>query len=45
MLWFVDRQQVRSTDRSVFLQDKVTRFETMMTTMNEANRDKKKVPD
>ena len=29
----------------VFLQDKVTLFETMMTTMNEANRDKTKVPD
>ena len=27
----------------VFLQDKVTLFETMMTTMNEANRDKTKV--
>ena len=31
--------------KSVFLQDKVTLFETMMTTMNEANRDKTKVPD
>ena len=27
------------------LQDKVTLFETMMTTMNEVNRDKTKVPD
>ena len=31
--------------KSVFLQDKVTLFETMMTTMNEANRDKTKVPN
>ena len=31
--------------KSVFLQDKVTLFETMTTTMNEANRDKTKVPD
>ena len=31
--------------KSVFLQDKVTLFETMMTTMNEANRDKTKIPD
>ena len=31
--------------KSVFLQDKVTLFETMMTTVNEANRDKTKVPD
>ena len=31
--------------KSVFLQDKVTLFETTMTTMNEANRDKTKVPD
>ena len=30
---------------SVFLQDKVTLFETMMATVNEANRDKTKVPD
>ena len=31
--------------KSVFLQDKVTLFETMTTTMTEANRDKTKVPD
>ena len=31
--------------KSVFLRDKVTLFETMMTTMNEVNRDKTKVPD
>ena len=30
---------------SVFLQDKVMLFETMMTTMNEVNTDKTKVPD
>ena len=31
---------------TVFLQDKVTLFETVMIiTMNEANRDKTKVPD
>ena len=42
----LSRQQVRSTDRSLFfLKDKVTLFETMMTTMNEANRDQTKVPD
>ena len=29
----------------VFLHDEVTLFETMMTTMIEANRDKTKVPD
>ena len=31
--------------KSVFLHDKVTLFESMMTTVNEANRDKTKVPD
>ena len=31
--------------KSVFLQDKVMLFETMMTTMNEVNRDITKVPD
>ena len=31
--------------KSVFLQDNLTLFETMMTTMNEVNRDKTKVPD
>ena len=31
--------------KSVFLQDKVTLFETVMTTMNDVNRDKTKVPD
>ena len=31
--------------KSVFLQDKVTLFETMNATMNEVNRDKAKVPD
>ena len=31
--------------KSVFVQDKVTFFETTMTTMNEVNRDKTKVPD
>ena len=31
--------------KSLFLQDKVTLFETMMTTMNEINGDKTKVPD
>ena len=35
----------RLTEVCFFLQDKVTLFETMMTTMNEANRDKTKVPD
>ena len=38
---FVDCQQVRF----VFSQTKATRFETMMTTVNEVNRDKTKVPD
>ena len=28
-----------------FLQDEVTLFEAMMTTMNEVNRDRTKVPD
>ena len=36
---FVDCQKVRST------QTKATHFETMMTTVNEVNRDKTKVPD
>ena len=45
MQWLVDRQQVRSIDRNLFLQDKVTVFEMMMITMNEVNRDKTKVPD
>ena len=31
--------------KSVFLQDKVIHFETMMTTTNEVNRDKTKIPD
>ena len=35
----------RLTEVCFFLQDKVALFETMMTTMNEANRDKTKVPD
>ena len=42
----VSRSSAGQIDRlkSVFLRDKVTLFETMMTTMNEANRDKTKVP-
>ena len=45
--WIVDRQQVRSIDRRkcVFLQDKVILFETVMTSINEVNRDKTKVLD
>ena len=31
--------------RSVFLQTKATHFETMMTTVDEVNRDKAKLPD
>ena len=31
--------------KAVFLQYKVTRFEKVMTTINEVNRDKTKVPD
>ena len=31
--------------KSVFLQTKATHFETMMTTVDEVNRDKTKVPD
>ena len=34
----------RST-KSVFLQTKATHFETMMTTVDEVNSDKTKVPD
>ena len=43
----VDRQQVRSVDRNLFfsMEDKVTLFETMKTTMIEVNGDKTKVPD
>ena len=40
----VSRSSAGQIDRlkSVFLRDKVTLFETMMTTMNEVNRDKKR---
>ena len=44
--YLIDSAQVRSIDRkSVFLQTKATHFETMMTTVDEVNRHKTKVPD
>ena len=42
---YVDCQQVGSIDRSVFLQTKATQFETMITTVDEVNSDKTKVPE
>ena len=43
---YVDSQQVGLIDRNLsFLQTKATHFETMMTTVNEVNGDKTKVPD
>ena len=43
---YVDCQQVRSIDRNLFfLQTKATHFETMMTTVEEVNRNKTKVQD
>ena len=39
---YVDCQQI---DEICFLQTKATHFETMMTTVDEVNSDKTKVPD
>ena len=40
----ISRRSDRLTEM-VFLQSKATHFETMMTTVNEVNSDKTKVPD
>ena len=44
---YVDCQQVGSTDRNLFFswQTKATHFETVITTVNEVNSDKTKLPE